>query len=417
MNSRFVRNFSMIILSACLALSSRIWSQTDQDEKPKEHSVWHHVQSDVRFSIMMQRLDDLVKHGQGDFSLLYIGGSHVQAGWLGHELRNQWSRFAPHVALSRGMMLPYRMANTNTPTHFRTNFSGTWKGYRCPRSVDSSIFESAPVHTGIAAEAMTTSANWSHWAYQPDSALYSFKEIEVWTTASRNEIAWTGALNVTTMEPLPHDIGWKFELSEQTDTISFQFTTKDTSEPLKLYGLLARPYASNDEHPTFTIHEWGHNGCKSAHLKTTDGWNALVQRTQPDLVLIGVGINDAHVGSEMDILSYRQNMKEFIEHLLLSDKEVAVLLMSNTDGLPDQAEFQKNNSTIGSCLEEIAAETAGVGFYDLNAAMGGPGSARDWHERGWVKKDWIHFESEGYIQLSELIFESWMEAYSKWQLP
>lgn len=405
---------SWTVVWACsLALPSNLWSQTDGHAHQKPHETWQYTHSDDRFSATMQKLDDAVQNNQGKFSLLYIGGSHVQDGWLGHELRNQWQQFAPHVPISRGMMLPYRIANTNTPTHFRTNFSGTWSGKRCTRNSDAHFFQSIAIHTGIAVETRSTQSSWTHWAYQPDSTLHSFQEIEVWTNAKQTEVVWGGANELTSVKPLPQGIGWIYTLNEPVDTICFHLKQSNPDEPLQLFGIMGSP--STESTPFFALHEWGHNGCKSEHLVNSEGWEALIQRLQPDLILIGVGVNDAHTASNLDTTSFANHMGQFVRNMLQLDEDVAILLLSNTIGLPNHPTFTKNNFAVSACLNGLAQRTPGVGFYDLNSAMGGPESFGMWHEKGLVKKDEIHFESNGYIELSKLIFDSWIEAYALWR--
>ena len=60
-------------------------------------------------------MDSVHLYHKGGLTVLYIGGSHVQGGWIGHEMQRFLAAWAPQAEMSRGMHLPYRLAHTNTP--------------------------------------------------------------------------------------------------------------------------------------------------------------------------------------------------------------------------------------------------------------------------------------------------------------
>lgn len=82
------------------------------------------------FDTLYHKMDSLLSTGKGKINILHIGGSHVQAGYLSHRLRMNFSTLGDSVMTARGVVFPFRILRTNAPQNYRIGFTGTWESYR-----------------------------------------------------------------------------------------------------------------------------------------------------------------------------------------------------------------------------------------------------------------------------------------------
>ena len=113
------------------------------------YTEWAYSDSCRAFDRLWTTMDSVHSNRSGSLTVLYIGGSHVQGGWIEHEMRQLLADWAPHAEMSRGMHLPYRLAHTNTPAHYSTEMDGSWTADRCTRGKGHARCEAAPIATGI----------------------------------------------------------------------------------------------------------------------------------------------------------------------------------------------------------------------------------------------------------------------------
>lgn len=67
------------------------------------------------FDTLYHKMDSLLSTGKGKINILHIGGSHVQAGYLSHRLRMNFSTLGDSVLTARGVIFPFRILRTNAP--------------------------------------------------------------------------------------------------------------------------------------------------------------------------------------------------------------------------------------------------------------------------------------------------------------
>ena len=114
--------FALPFLSA-----SRLSAQRLTPVIPDSLAVVHYeddtlyIASDSTFiSLFFNKLDNVMKTGEGSVSILHIGGSHVQAGTMSNRIRQNILRNCPDAVSGRGMIFPYSTANKcNNPIDYR----------------------------------------------------------------------------------------------------------------------------------------------------------------------------------------------------------------------------------------------------------------------------------------------------------
>ena len=382
--------------------------ENDRVSSVDSNVVWVIPHAQSPFENLWATMDSLANRNEGSLQCLYVGGSHVQAGWIGHGLRKRFSNWVSKSDESRGLMLPYRMAETNTPTHFRSEIEGRWETNKCTSSRSLPPFGG----TGIRVTTREDQAKWQHVAIRPDSSLFTCTEIEVWGRASGCSPKWNGTSTPAIRSILPDQRGWLFQFEEPVDTVAFCLEANGHG-PIQfdLFGMLAKTPQPNG--PKFTMHEWGHNGAKMEHVLRCEGLGESLGSMELDLILIGIGINDAHAGGlQWNPVDFESEYDSLIHTIRLTKPLAAIVLLTNTDSFRKRMNPDTNALKIRDVLLGLAKKHR-LGVYDMGKAMGGLGSIQRWHELGWAQDDLIHFTEEGYDQLTQLIFNSWRKAYAE----
>ena len=81
-------------------------------------------------SLAMERfftkLDSVVFLGQGNVSIMHIGGSHVQAGVLTQQFRDDLLDLGTDLMGGQHFLFPFSAGGTNNPTHYCISSTGEW---------------------------------------------------------------------------------------------------------------------------------------------------------------------------------------------------------------------------------------------------------------------------------------------------
>ena len=368
---------------------------------------WEGPSLSEAFDQLWATMDSVHFYQKGELTVLYIGGSHVQAGWIGHEMQRFLADWAPHAEVSRGMHLPYRLDHTNTPTHFRTEMKGRWTAKRCTRGPGQAACASAPIATGILAFPKESTFI-QHVSYLPDSTRNAYAAVELWTNATRSQWHWQGNSTLLSSSPLPNNNGWRLELDAPADTLAVSFTVPSASSIW--YAGMSGLQTTSTAHITY--HEWGHNGLRIRHATALQGWKSLLERIQPDLIFLGIGLNDAVDGERLNMTAFASHYEAFTNVLCATG--AAVVLVGNTPATHRGTSLAGPSASIGAWLRQHS-ESRGFAYMDLTAALGGPGLVADWIERERMQPDGMHFTAEGYQAIASVLFEAWMQAYAQAQ--
>lgn len=165
-------------------------------------------------------------------------------------------------------------------------------------------------------------------------------------------------------------------------------------------------WLSNDR-PGAIVSALGINGAELSHWsRWRPGWVQDLAVGKPDIVAIAYGTNEAF----RDTLStdqFRQNLETAVDHLRQQIPGVSVLIIGAPESLA---------SLNGPCgrrppsLDSVQAIQRSVAlqrhtlYWDWQAAMGGACSMKGWVNRGWARKDGVHFSKDGYELAADDLF-------------
>lgn len=369
------------------------------------------------------KLYDLRTHASvsNNINILHIGGSHVQAGVLSNTIRMHFSPSA-----DRGFLFPFRAIKTNSPQGYRFDYTGMWKGSR-------NVSKEPDAELGLAgAAAITSDIEASLTLRLRDEGKWDFSQLILQGCASDTTVVpylITSAADTVFSDPILSHLGvrdsWTFHLPQPDSVVTLQFTgltrkvspkqKRATYLPLedKHYFIVHGMLPQSERHGV-TYTESGINGASvPAWLRTGPRFEEELSMLPPDLVIFGIGINDANVPLiEFDPEVFKSQYKQLIDRIKSVNPEVCLLFITNNDcaftvgkGRRAKKIANPNTERVRQAMTELAAELDGAVF-DVYGLMGGIKSSEEWVEAGLMKKDRIHFTNEGYALIGDLLYNA-----------
>jgi lysophospholipase L1-like esterase len=138
------------------------------------------------------------------------------------------------------------------------------------------------------------------------------------------------------------------------------------------------------------------------HLKNQLGHRA------PDLVVVMYGTNEAEwlAPRGAGMAEHEKVFGELLATLRAAAPEASCLVVSPLDQLDWHDEKLPPRESIPAMVEaqHRAATANGCAFWSVYDWMGGKGSSKLWHARGWMIKDFQHPTSEGAERIAEALF-------------
>ena len=348
------------------------------------------------FGLFLRKLDTLLDTGKGDVRILHVGGSHVQAGTWTDRLRARFLALRYGMDGGRGLVFPFSAAGTNTPISYSSSYTGNWEKTNCLKP------DCVLGLTGMAITANDTSARVAvdllprelHM-HQP---RYTFNRVDVLGSGTLEPVLLLqgrDTLRGVTGQGITH-----FDLPYFTDWIQVAFAGGPGRYTLRgLY--LDKPNTG------FTMVEAGVNGAATGSWLKCDEWEEDLRRVRPDLVIFSIGIND--IQGDFDPVHFKANYRQLIRKVRRVNPHCAILFT----GINDSWRKRSVNPHTPACeeaFEALAREYKAV-YWDWFGIMGGMGSMAAWQQAGLAQSDKIHFTTEGYKLLGDMLFEAIAQCY------
>lgn len=357
------------------------------------------------FHRFFDKLDTLVTFGKGNINITHIGGSHVQAGMLSGRMRENLFTLADGIKGERGFIFPYRMAHTNNPGNYKATFTGDWEGCRnalkknhCPWGL-----------SGITATTYDTLTTTKLYCIDEARISYKFNKVRIYHMATAE--SYTVRLDTSFLVDTVYTdsiVGvTTFELAQNYDTLLFETVKTDS---LQEYFVLQGIRLENDDQG-LTYNAIGVNGASVPAYLRCQYFQPQLETNVPDLVIFGIGINDAYVPSDrFHPEEYEQNYRDLMAMFRAVNPDVQFLFMTNNDSYYKRRYPNKNVFEVQKVMYKLAKEYNGA-YYDLFEIMGGLNSIRLWERAGLAQKDKVHFTRKGYQFNADLLFVAFREAY------
>ena len=360
-------------------------------------------------SLAMERffdkLDQLLFTGKGHVSIMHIGGSHVQAGTFSQQMRDNLLQLDPGITAGRGLVFPYM--KTNTPCSYLITSTGEWNYNRNAVPFDTRL--------GLAGASVTTS--------DPDASFsivtrekrpsditptFDFNLVKILGYGDNDSIVPVVHFSNQALEGTydPQEGSYTFQLPDYTDSLYVDFD--HVPGTFTVTGV----YLDNGM-PGITYHGIGVNGARvDSYLSCADLERDL-KLVHPDLVIFGIGINDA-AGDSFTKERFKRDYDELIRIIHKVSPDCALLFVTNNDSYKKikRNKYQVNPNGVlaeQAFLELGKKHNAAVwDFFDL---MGGLHSMAVWEHAGLAQKDKVHFTQQGYALIGDLLYNALMDRY------
>lgn len=365
---------------------------------PDSSSNWTSIHS---------RMDSILSGNGGSLNILHMGGSHVQAGIVGHRIRELLHELAPGSIVDRGLLFPFRVASTNSTVFTGSDSYGEWDKFRCAHNRNFADWGMS----GMLLQTEDDSSSLSMWAMREDSGLFRGREVRLYWNfeASNAQVFWSGQgrADSITFDPVGGCQRWFFE--EAVDTLRFSFVQNDsTLAPVEVRGMWLGGQSGG-----IVYNEIGVNGASTRSYLRCEDFHKEVNHLRPDLVIFGIGVNDAHVRSrDFSREAFEARYDSLIVPMLASNPGLKILFLTNNDN-HYRGRINPNGREVQKSMYALAEKYKGA-VWDLYAVMGGWGSIDDWNASGLAKRDRVHFTRSGYELQAELMYLAWMEDFGQW---
>jgi len=192
---------------------------------------------------------------------------------------------------------------------------------------------------------------------------------------------------------------------------SHQYTLRTfSSAPVRLFGWVAQ------NHMGVTYETLGINGAQASLILN---WNSAILDSElmsrdPALIVLAYGTNEA-LSRSWTAEQYRAGLIEIIQRLRAAAPLASILLI----GPPDCEHPLRGHRMPFPHLDQVieiqrdVAQGNGCAFWDWRAAMGGPGSVRQWVQAGLGQADYTHLTGAGYRTAGGMLFEELMAQYNR----
>ena len=366
----------------------------------------------VAMERFFQKMDSVVFLGEGNVNIMHIGGSHVQAGVFTQQFRDNLLSIGTDMIGGQNFVFPFTAGGTNNPSHFMVNSTGEWSYTRNAVSKDTDR------RMGLAGAAITTtdpkaSVTIISRSRRPSylTPSFDFNKVTLIGFSETNNVVPVASLDGVTLHGQYDESksAYVFDLPRYSDSIRFFFESMPGE--FTLQGVLLENGTSG-----ISVHTVGVNGAKvTSYLKCND-FERDLKLIRPDLVIFGIGINDA-ADDSFEKQTFKRNYGELIRVIKRVNPDCALLFLSNNDSYKRVKVKRKTRYEVnvnGRIVEEAFLEMGkehNAAVWDQFDIMGGLRSMQDWEHAGLAQKDKVHFTVEGYKLLGDLLYNALIESY------
>lgn len=377
-----------------------------------EHNKIIYPGDSLAMERFFQKMDSVVFFGEGNVSVMHIGGSHVQAGVFTQQFRDNLLSISTDLIGGQYFVFPFSTGGTNNPSHYIVRSTGTWTYCR------NAVRRETDKRMGLAGAAITTNDSTAtvriltKERYPSDTPPdYDFNKVTVIGFSETENVVPVVSYNDTILHGQYDE--WKstytFSLPNFTDSICILFDS--VPGEFTLTGILLE-----NDMPGISVHGVGVNGARVSSYLRCDDFERDLELIRPDLIIFGIGINDA-AEKDFEKNTFKRHYNELIKVIQRVNPDCALLFLTNNDSFKREKTKKKNHYKVnlnGEVVEEAFMELGkkyNAAVWNQFDIMGGLKSMQDWEEAGLAKKDKVHFTNEGYRLLGDLLYNALITRY------
>jgi len=363
----------------------------------------HRFGNDRYSQRFFEKLDTLLRTGEGRINIVQIGGSHIQAGTFSGQIRTRLQQLNGEMNAGWGFMFPYRIAHTNSPFGYYIRYTGFW---RTCRNIEKRKNDLLGVG-GISATTTSQKASLTLLLEKDNKLDYRFNTIRIFY--NKDEANYSVSIGSSLLKQKKVGDGFvEFQLNDLVDSLHISIQkTNDQPGSFSLYGLTTESAPNG-----FLYHSIGVNGAHVPAFLRCQLFEKQLAQLKPDLVILGLGINDAY-GRRFSQKRFEEHYSELIERIRRAAPNTAIIFTTNNDSYLYRRYVNKNGLKVEESMFNLAKKYQ-TGVWDMFEVMGGLNSIVLWQKNHLARYDKIHFTHEGYSLLGDLFFSALMQDFEKY---
>jgi lysophospholipase L1-like esterase len=405
----------LAFVAACVAAPKRVSNRTySSTEDLGDYSFIRYEKNSIdlhsthnKWDNLFGKMEQIAFSGTGKVSIVHIGGSHVQGGFLSDRLRSNFQSMVYGAVGERGFVFPYEMAKTNSPKSVKAKWTGKWQGCRNALSTDNCEWGMS----GINATTNDSKASVSIQATHTDSTLCNFNNAKIYYSKSSNVLLSIDSTIhlISTKENIAGGYN-EYYFGTEYNELKFNIEATDTlPSSFSLQGV----YLGNSNNG-ITYNAIGVNGASTKSYLRCAQFEDQMQTLNPDLVIFGIGVNDANVPeTDFDAIAYEARYDSLCKVFLAVNPNACFLFVTNNDTYYRQSYPNKNALKVRETMQNLAKKYDGA-VYDLFEIMGGLGSIDQWQGASLAAKDKIHLSKKGYELQADMMTTAFREAFGNY---
>lgn len=367
-----------------------------------------------RLTSFYKDFQKLLLEQEGQLSILHIGGSHIQADIMSHQIRSHFDSLFPETHASRGLIFPFETAKTNNPYNYKVSHKGEWISSRNVRETRAAQLGM----TGIAVTTMDTIAEIS-------VNLNSEEEHHRWKA---NRIVLIGYADNPRTIPvlLAKDTAYSAVYDSIQSTYTYyingaqieQFTIKILQTDTIPHSFTINGFLAENNDYGVEYHAIGVNGASVPSYLSCENFERDLRLIQPHLIVFAIGINDAVPENFSDSV-FIANYDSLITRIETVVPNCAYIFVTNNDSYrkikgrkSSYYVVNRNGLRVEKDFYELARKHDGA-VWDMFAIMGGLQSMQKWEAAGLAQRDKIHFTKKGYKLLGDKFYSALIQSYNK----
>jgi lysophospholipase L1-like esterase len=340
------------------------------------------------------RLDFIEKFKQGKAVIVQIGDSHTQPDFISSVVREELQKQFGNGG--RGLLFPYTLAGSNSPTDIKSKSSTKWKFNRVAHP-------ELGTNSGVAGFIIYTEDSSGSFSISLDNKLSNDSSFIRLFWDKSMQTSHEIIINNDSVHPIRENT-W-ITYPEAFKKINIDFANNDSV--LAFYGLSVENNMSG-----LIYHNIGVNGARYDQYNISPGFWKGLSSLNADLFIVSLGTNEAQKDS-FNLSAFQYELGLFVNKLREASPTASVLITTAMDSYkkqrPNQTLKQINDAIADYCLRETVA------LWDLYKITNGLGSARQWLRLGLMNKDKIHFLKGGYQLHGELLYKALIDGYYRYK--
>ncbi len=349
---------------------------------------------------LFKKLNSLEKDSTRQISIIHIGDSHLQAGFISNEMRTRLQQRFGNAG--RGLIFPYKLALSNSPQDIQCKSSIQWRYNRVAHP-------EIPLATGISGFCLSKeNATGTLSLSLKEDTFTNLQLFFLRNSNSKNALyscqggTQAGSLIIASDTPTvaPVDI----ELYEPASSFTLMFPPESRPTSTLFFGLSA-----TTKNGGVIYHSIGVNGARYNSYNQSEYFFKQLAYLPADLYIVSLGTNEAQKPSlsaeelENDIASFYASLKQI-------NPNAMVLLTTPASSFYNNRIVNTKMQMVRNSIVDFATKEA-LPYWDLFSIAGG-NTAHYWRTAKMMANDGVHYNGIGYTLQGQLLFNAFQKAYN-----